>query len=299
MKVKKEGKLDYTIVEFWASSPTPSVRAQFPFREFKRKEKEKAKKKARMDGPVAASLTLLGLALGNATLLKRKKRFGMDIQIQESPLDALFHHSILTERIQFSSDLMISPWIDYSESNGYLRQYSWHLAFVLRTAPSLLRYSDVKAITLLSEDLGLGLELDFECFLTSEGAGGTSTEHLSLRSLPRYRSQGEIDPDSINYINRKQKKDELLEYMKQDIDLLGLPTLNEDAFLRRGYYGGNIDVYKPKGVWASYVSLACGSRLLAVNQPIFHPETLGPQAILDYAMLTFYVERSYRSVGKL
>lgn len=80
MKVKKEGKLDYTIVEFWASSPTPSVRAQFPFREFKRKEKDHIDEKARMDGPVAASLTLLGLALGNATLLtllKRNKRFGM------------------------------------------------------------------------------------------------------------------------------------------------------------------------------------------------------------------------------
>lgn len=73
-------------MEFWASSPTPSVRAQFPFREFKRKEKDHIDEKARMDGPVAASLTLLGLALGNATLLKRKKRFGMDIPIQESPL---------------------------------------------------------------------------------------------------------------------------------------------------------------------------------------------------------------------
>ncbi|MCH91257.1 DNA polymerase [Trifolium medium] len=115
---------------------------------------------------------------------------------------------------------------------------------------------------------------------------------LAKHLCPQLGSKGSIPYDEISVDNLITLKSQLIEYMKQDILLLGgvmlkaqdiywklykidivtkltlsslalaifrtkyydsekwpiyIPTRNEDALIRRGYYGGHADVYIPKG----------------------------------------------------
>lgn len=36
-------------------------------------------------------------------------------------------------------------------------------------------------------------------------------------------------------------------YLNEDTFKISIPNRNEDTFIRRGYYGGHVDVYKPYG----------------------------------------------------
>lgn len=47
---------------------------------------------------------------------------------------------------------------------------------------------------------------------------------------------------------------------KKDLDdkafhIINIPTRNQDTFLRRGYYGGHVDVYKPYGSNLDYYTM--------------------------------------------
>lgn len=120
----------------------------------------------------------------------------------------------------------------------------------------------------------------------------SSLETLSKTLCPQLGSKGSIQHDEVNEFNLMKLKAELLDYMQQDIRLLGgvmlkaqdiywtqykvdiencmtlstlamtiyrtsyydenswpihIPSMNEDTFIRRGYYGGHTDVYKPYG----------------------------------------------------
>lgn len=117
-------------------------------------------------------------------------------------------------------------------------------------------------------------------------------EILAKTLCPQLGSKGSIQHDKVQVSNLLGMRDELLNYLKQDIRLLGgalqkgqeiywtqykvdivncltssalamrifrmcyydpnhwpihIPSRNEDTFIRRGYYGGHTDVYKPYG----------------------------------------------------
>lgn len=119
-----------------------------------------------------------------------------------------------------------------------------------------------------------------------------SLDSLSKNLCPQLGSKGSIPYDKVRVSNLIHMKKELLDYMKQDILLLGgvmlkaqeiywekykvdivskltlsslamqifrmsyydsktfsihIPNRNSDTFIRRGYYGGHAEVYKPKG----------------------------------------------------
>jgi len=123
---------------------------------------------------------------------------------------------------------------------------------------------------------------------------------LAKSLCPELGSKGDIPHDQINLSNLVSKKKELIDYMKQDILLLGgimkkaqsiyfelykvdieskitisslaltifrikyydadncpihIPNQNEDTFIRRGYYGGHVDVYKPYGKGLYYYDI--------------------------------------------
>lgn len=120
----------------------------------------------------------------------------------------------------------------------------------------------------------------------------SNLESLAKNLCPTLGSKGSIDHDSVKVSNLKEKKDELIKYLRQDIILLGgimikaqeiymsdygvdivskltvsslaltifrtkyydvdffpihIPSMNEDSFIRKGYYGGHVDVYIPYG----------------------------------------------------
>ncbi|KAK6923558.1 DNA-directed DNA polymerase, family B, mitochondria/virus [Dillenia turbinata] len=117
-------------------------------------------------------------------------------------------------------------------------------------------------------------------------------EDLAINLCPELGTKGNVEHSEVRLCNLKSKKKELLDYMKQDILLLGgimrkaqeicwndykvdieskitlpslalyifrknfydpktcpihIPSQSEDTFIRRGYYGGHSDVYKPAG----------------------------------------------------
>jgi hypothetical protein len=117
-------------------------------------------------------------------------------------------------------------------------------------------------------------------------------DNLAKSLCPTLGSKGSIDYASVRVDNLMSNKEELIEYMKQDILLLGgimlkaqeiyynlfqldivskltlsslvlsifrfkfydeqnwpiyIPTMNQDNFIRKGYYGGHTDMFKPKG----------------------------------------------------
>jgi hypothetical protein len=119
-----------------------------------------------------------------------------------------------------------------------------------------------------------------------------SLDSLAKNLCPELGTKGNVDHKDVNITNIKSRKNELLDYMKQDILLLGgimktsqeiywklynvdleskitlpslalsifrmkyydplkvpihIPNPNEDSFIRRAYYGGHTDVYKPYG----------------------------------------------------
>lgn len=116
-----------------------------------------------------------------------------------------------------------------------------------------------------------------------------SLNNLARNLCPQLGSKGTIPHDEVQVSNLKNLSTQLLEYMKQDIRLLGgvmlkaqeiywtqykvdivtkltlsslaltrfrtnyydppihIPNRNEDTFIRRGYYGGHADAYKPYG----------------------------------------------------
>lgn len=120
----------------------------------------------------------------------------------------------------------------------------------------------------------------------------SSLASLAKTLCPEFGSKGSIQHDSVGVSNLIEKSDELKEYLRQDILLLGgvmlkiqdiiwskykvdiedvmtlsslsikifrqnsfdaahfpihIPNRNQDTFIRRGYYGGHADVYKPYG----------------------------------------------------
>lgn len=119
-----------------------------------------------------------------------------------------------------------------------------------------------------------------------------SLDALSKNLCPELGGKGNIDHDNMSITNIESQKKILLDYMKQDILLLGgvmlkaqeiywklfqvdieskitlpslaltifrlkyydasnwpihIPNKNEDTFIRRAYYGGHTDTYKPYG----------------------------------------------------
>lgn len=120
----------------------------------------------------------------------------------------------------------------------------------------------------------------------------SSLATLAKTLCPQLGSKGSIPHDEVQVSNLKNLSAQLLDYMKQDISLLGgvmlkaqeiywtqykvdiencltlsalamsisrmsyydpntwpihIPSRNEDTFIRRGYYGGHADTYKPYG----------------------------------------------------
>ena len=120
----------------------------------------------------------------------------------------------------------------------------------------------------------------------------SSLDTLAKTLCPELGQKGSIEYDKVQVSNLKNLEKELLQYMKQDIRLLGgvmlkaqdllwtlyqvdivdcmtlsslamkiyrlnyydpnsfpihIPSRNEDTFIRRGYYGGHADTYKPYG----------------------------------------------------
>lgn len=120
----------------------------------------------------------------------------------------------------------------------------------------------------------------------------SNLEILAQTLCPQLGSKGSIEHDKVQVSNLKDDRGKLLDYMKQDIRLLGgalqkgqeiywtqykldivdcltssalsmsifrmsyydpnhwpihIPSRNADTFIRRGYYGGHTDVYKPYG----------------------------------------------------
>nr|AVV32079.1 orf2565 [Helianthus annuus] len=116
--------------------------------------------------------------------------------------------------------------------------------------------------------------------------------NLAKSLCPSLGSKGSLDYQDVRLDNLVSKKDELIEYMKQDILLLGgimqkaqeiyfhlyqldivskitlsslalsiyrlkyydeenwpiyIPNMNQDNFIRKAYYGGHTDTYKPYG----------------------------------------------------
>lgn len=141
-------------------------------------------------------------------------------------------------------------------------------------------------------------------------------DSLAKSLCPELGSKGKIYHDSVCLKDLKRMKDELLEYMKEEIYLLGgimkkgkdinwkkygidivsnmtisslaleiyrkeyydskkfpigLPTLNEDAFIRRA--GGHTDVYKPKGenLYYYYVNSLYPFVMMRNPMPIGNP----------------------------
>lgn len=120
----------------------------------------------------------------------------------------------------------------------------------------------------------------------------SSLAKLAKTLCPQLGSKGSIPHDEVQVSNLKNLSKQLLDYMKEDIRLLGgvmlkaqdsywtqykvdiedcmtlsslamsiyrmnyydpnswlihIPNRNEDTFIRRGYYGGHVDAYKPYG----------------------------------------------------
>lgn len=110
---------------------------------------------------------------------------------------------------------------------------------------------------------------------------------LANNLCPGLGAKGSIPYDDVSVSTLVSMKDELIDYMKQDILLLGgkaqeiywklykvdieskitlalsiyrmkyydasnwpihIPNRNEDTFIRRGYYGGHADTYIPYGI---------------------------------------------------
>lgn len=119
-----------------------------------------------------------------------------------------------------------------------------------------------------------------------------SLETLAKTLCPHLGSKGSIAHDEVQVSSLQENRAQLLDYMEQDIRLLGgvmlraqeiywtrynvdigvcltlsslamkiyrmkyydqngwpiyIPSSNQDAFIRRGYYGGHADTYKPYG----------------------------------------------------
>ncbi|KAL2930261.1 DNA polymerase [Bienertia sinuspersici] len=95
----------------------------------------------------------------------------------------------------------------------------------------------------------------------------SSLNSLAKNLFPGLGNKGSLDHNSINLWNLAEKREEVIEYMKQDIILLGgvmqkaqnfvgmstslfcihIPNRNEDTFIHRGYYSGHTDAYIPRG----------------------------------------------------
>ncbi|KAF3433473.1 hypothetical protein FNV43_RR24575 [Rhamnella rubrinervis] len=83
-----------------------------------------------------------------------------------------------------------------------------------------------------------------------------SLNNLARNLCTQLGFKGSVPHDEVQVSNLKNLRTQLLEYVKQDIRLLGgvmlkaqeiYWTQNEDTFIHRGYYGGHADAYKPYG----------------------------------------------------
>ncbi|XP_075515543.1 DNA polymerase-like [Primulina tabacum] len=70
---------------------------------------------------------------------------------------------------------------------------------------------------------------------------------VMLKAQDLYRSQYHIDIEEVMTISSLSLKIFRMNYLDDDIFPIHIPTQNQDSFIRRGYYGGHFDVYKPYG----------------------------------------------------
>ncbi|XP_075479404.1 DNA polymerase-like [Primulina tabacum] len=70
---------------------------------------------------------------------------------------------------------------------------------------------------------------------------------VMLKAQDLYRSQYHIDIEEVMTISSLSLKIFRMNYLDDDIFPIHIPTQNQDSFIRRGYYGGHSDVYKPYG----------------------------------------------------
>lgn len=169
----------------------------------------------------------------------------------------------------------------------------------------------------------------------------SSLATLAKTLCPQLGSKGSIQHDEVRVSNLKIQSAELLDYMKQDIRLLGgvmlkaqeiywtqykvditnyltlsslsisiyrmsyydenrfpihIPSRNEDTFIRRGYYGGHADVYKPYGDNLYYYDVnslypyIMKSFPMPGGVPVWHGNLEGQELSNLYGFIEAYVE---------
>jgi len=169
----------------------------------------------------------------------------------------------------------------------------------------------------------------------------SSLNNLSKNLCPELGSKGSIPHDEVQVSNLITLRDQLLDYMKQDIRLLGgvmlkaqsiywthykvdivtkltlsslaltifrtnyydqinwpihIPNRNEDTFIRRGYYGGHADAYKPYGENLDYYDVnslypyIMKSYPMPGGKPVWHGNLEGQDLDSLYGFIEAYVE---------
>jgi len=169
----------------------------------------------------------------------------------------------------------------------------------------------------------------------------SSLNNLSKNLCPELGSKGSIPHDEVQVSNLITLRDQLLDYMKQDIRLLGgvmlkaqsiywthykvdivtkltlsslaltifrtnyydqinwpihIPNRNEDTFMRRGYYGGHADAYKPYGENLYYYDVnslypyIMKSYPMPGGKPVWHGNLEGQDLDSLYGFIEAYVE---------
>lgn len=164
---------------------------------------------------------------------------------------------------------------------------------------------------------------------------------LAKNLCPGLGQKGSIPYDEVTLLNLASMKKSLLDYMKQDILLLGgvmlkaqeiywtqyqvdivtkltlsslaltifrtnyydqinwpihIPNRNEDTFIRRGYYGGHADAYKPNGENLYYYDVnslypyIMKSYPMPGGEPVWHGNLEGQDLENLYGFIEAYVE---------
>lgn len=168
----------------------------------------------------------------------------------------------------------------------------------------------------------------------------SSLATLAKTLCPQLGSKGSIPHDEVRVSNLMDLREQLLEYMTQDIRLLGgvmlkaqeiywnqykvdiencltlsalamtiyrtsyydpnswpihIPSRNEDTFIRRGYYGGHADTYKPYGENLYYYDVnslypyIMKSCPMPGGTPVWHAKLEGQELSNLYGFIEAYV----------
>ena len=168
----------------------------------------------------------------------------------------------------------------------------------------------------------------------------SSLATLAKTLCPQLGSKGSFPHDEVQVSNLKDLREQLLEYMIQDIRLLGgvmlkaqdiywsqykvdiencltlstlamtiyrtsyydpiswpihIPSRNEDTFIRRGYYGGHADTYKPYGENLYYYDVnslypyIMKSCPMPGGTPVWHANLEGQELSNLYGFIEAYV----------